>query len=502
MRATYRAVPDAAFPIVATRHPWSDAEALADLIDADGRVRIELELEVSIGRYVRAVPEMAGWPVPLDAAIEFTLRSAVARGIGEADAATRLKARYPQFASAIDAARQVGQALDVTRAPGGGGGGAGGWTAGGSRLLTSPTGTNAQAKLPLDVGPLSIMGKPRYKLVRKLGAGSQGTAFLAEDRQLSTQGQPAWVCVKMLGSDPTRADAGPEVGEAAKARRINHPSVVRVLDRGVFHGSEYIVYEFIEARGLSEWIDARGKPLTAREAVRLIVSVCRGVQAAHAASVVHRDLKPDNILMTTAGEPKITDFGAAALIDPGAALRASGMGGAGGAGQGPVGNLAFMAPEQFWMSRGAVAPTADLYALGGLLWWLLTRELPNGSTEEEVRRRHTGMSESPAGAEAAAAPAASGSVDATPRPANMDPDLFAICRRALAGNIHQRHSSADSLAADLESWLNHRPVEWTRPSWSRRVRLAVRRQPLLAALFVVLGVLGAVTGYLVHLLVG
>jgi hypothetical protein len=84
----------------------------------------------------------------------------------------------------------------------------------------------------------------------------------------------------------------------------------------------------------------------------------------------------------------------------------------------------------------------------------------------------------------------------------MDPDLFAVCRRALAGNIHERHSSADSLAADLEAWLQRRPVEWTRPSWSRRARLAVQRQPLLAALVAVLAILGAVTGYLIHLLTG
>lgn len=482
VRATYRAAGDADFALIAKRHPWTGPEDLADLIDADGRARLERGLEVTIGRYLRAEPRIADWPVPLDAAIDFALRWLIAKGLSEADAMARLKTHHARFAAAIDAAREVGRALELTRAPAG------------------PAAPPPPLTLPCDVGPLSLMGKARYKLVRKLGAGAQGTAYLAEDRQLSAHGQPAWVCLKMLAPPPPpppptatnvgglSGDPAPrpgDAGEATKARRISHPSVVRVLDRGVFHGREYIVYELVAGRGLSDWLAARGRPISPREAARLIIDVARGVQAAHAAGVVHRDLKPDNILITRSGEPKITDFGAAALVD-----RAQIGPPADGAG--PIGNLAFMAPEQFWMSKHAVAPTADIYALGGLLWWLVTGELPNGSTEDEVRRRHAGLGGNAPGSMPSAA---------APRHTRLDRDLLAICRRAMAPSVHERYASADSLAADLEAWLEHRPIPWTRPPWTRVAMLAVRRQPILAALIGALAILGGVTGYLIHLLV-
>ncbi|MBL8758055.1 MAG: serine/threonine protein kinase [Phycisphaerae bacterium] len=495
VRATYRAAGDADFTLIASRHSWTGPEDLADLIDADGRARLERGFEVTIGRYLRGEPRIADWPVPLDAAIDFALRWLVSKGLPEADAIARLKSHHPRFAQAIDAAREVGHALELTRMPSG---------------LAGPAAAAPPLTLPCDVGPLSLMGKARYKLVRKLGAGAQGTAYLAEDRQLSAHGQPAWVCLKMLAPPPsppppppspspspspspaagttgTDASSRSEAGEATKARRISHPSVVRVLDRGVFHGREYIVYELVAGRGLSDWLAARGRRITPREAARLIIDVARGVQAAHAAGVVHRDLKPDNILITRAGEPKITDFGAAALVDRTAL-------GTVADGSGPIGNLAFMAPEQFWMSKHAVAPTADIYALGGLLWWLITDDLPNGSTEDEVRRRHAGLAGNAPSTPPPPAPAA-------PRRAGLDRDLLAICRRAMAPSVHERYASADSLAADLEAWLDHRPILWTRPPWSRVALLAVRRQPILAALIAALAILGGVTGYLIHLLV-
>lgn len=481
VRAGYRRSSDPAFAdLIADVAPGDDDDALADLIEADGRERLRLNLKVEFERYLGAIPDLRARPVALDAAIEFALRggaaaTGVAGGKGaasEADAAQRLRQRYPDLSESIDAARELSRALQATVAPGVSGGAA----APGARPLA----------LPCDVGPLSVTGKPRYKLLSRLGVGSQGTTYVAEDRQLSGPGptSPALVCVKILTFDP-RAE-GRASGEAGKARRINHPNVVRVLDRGVFQGHEYIVYELIEGHSLDVFLASRGRPLKQAEAARLLVRVARGVQAAHSTGVVHRDLKPDNILMTAAGEPKVTDFGAAATVElDGTSPERRTESGKGEGRAARVGNLAFMAPEQFWMGDGAISPTADVYALGGLLVYLVTGQLPNGATAEEVKRKHASGDGGGAGAVGVDGP--SHENRATARDGSrVDRDLLAIMRRAMAATPGERHTSADALAADLEDWLAHRPIAWTRPSLGRQFVLAVRRQPLLILLLVCL----------------
>ncbi len=467
---------DPPFEAVLKAHPAGDDEALADLIDADGRVRLSRRLETPLDRYLRVLTEPHRRPVALDAAIDFALRAAAARGQSETEAAAKLKARFPALAQAIDAATEFSRALTSTDGVAG---------------REEPT---LKLRLPCDLGPLCMTGQPRYKLKRQLASGSQGTAYVAEDRQLSAGAQPALVCVKILALEISHDDPHERVvGEAMKARRINHLSVVRVLDRGVFHGHEYIVYELIEGRTLTEWIAAHPGGLKPIEAVRLMVQVADGVQAAHAAGLVHRDLKPDNILMTADGVPKITDFGAAAIVSGRAPDRFGGPEAPASSStralRGPVGNLAFMAPEQFWMSPGGVAPSADLYALGGILWHMLTGRLPNGDTPEEVRRKHSGMS----------GPAAAGGASAELRHPGIDSDLAAICGRALAPSADLRYSSADALAADLRAWLERRPIAWLHPTLARRAGLAVRRQPLLVLLLAAMATLGAMTAWVLHL---
>ncbi|MGD9689548.1 MAG: serine/threonine-protein kinase [Phycisphaerales bacterium] len=453
----------------------ADDDSLADLIDADGRARLSARLPIALERYTESVPGIAQRPVVLDAAIDFALRGAIAGGRSESDAAAALKARYPAWSTQIDAARELSRALLAT--------------GGAAALLDGAEGSarTPELALPCDVGPLSMMGKARYRLVRQLGRGSHGTAYLAEDRQLSSAGQPpALVCVKMLAIDPSHEARA--LSEASRARRINHPAVVRVLDRGAHQGREYIVYEFIEGRALDAHLSRLGRPIKPREAAALMIQITRGVQAAHSAGLIHRDLKPDNILITPTGEPKITDFGAAAIVEldgsspdsPALALGRSGT-------PAPIGNLAFMAPEQFWMSRGAISPAADLYALGGLLYFLLTGSLPNGSTAEEIRDRHSGV---------APRPMSDGAVNARSG-RRLDPDLLAICRRALDPRAEARQTSADALAADLEQWLDCRPIAWTKPTPARRAWLALKRQPLLYALLLALLVIVAISVRLV-----
>src|SRR5207249_786933 len=98
--------------------------------------------------------------------------------------------------------------------------------------------------------------------------------------------------------------------EATKARRVDHPNVARVLDRGVSEDDEdYLVYQYVPGGDLGQWLQKRGKWPGAREAARLTALIARGVHAAHAAGIVHCDLKPGNVLMSAEGEPLVADFG-------------------------------------------------------------------------------------------------------------------------------------------------------------------------------------------------
>src|SRR5690606_765607 len=149
-------------------------------------------------------------------------------------------------------------------------------------------------------------------------------------------------------------------------------------------------------------------------------------------------------MVTADGDPKLVDFDLARWgDDDGASGR---------------GNLAFMAPEQFRGEPTALAPPADVYALGGILYYTLTGRLPNGEDREQAARA---LSEG-----------------RSPPAPGVERDLDRICLRPTAAPREARHHSAGELADDLERWLNREPIPWTRPGPIRRTRLLVRRRPV------------------------
>lgn len=416
-----------------------DDPLLAELIEIDGRFRISRGEPIELQSYFEAVPDLLRRPVALDAAIDMTLRS-LSRGASPTDEAVEtLCANYPEAAAAIQDAAALGRALWTTE-------------------QIAPA-TIRERALPSEFGPLIGIDQRQYELRRRLGDGASGDVFLAQDRKLSDQDHAAMVAIKILRldrSDPwSRRRA---VEEAAKARRIDHPNVVRVLNRGATEdGEEYLVYEFVPGGDMASPTFADQLPLEPRRAARLAADIARGVQAAHSAGLVHCDIKPGNILLTADGSPKVADFGAAVRprdTEEGSSLR-------------PVGTLAFMAPEQFRMEPGALAPPADVYALGGLLYWLLTGRLASGSTRDEVVAAHTATPARPAPSPRAVQP-------------TIEPDLDAICRRALSPTPSDRFASPGEFADDLEAWLRREPIAWTRPSALRIAQLWVRRRPALA----------------------
>ena len=455
---------DVDFASVIASADVGDDMVLAELIEADGRLRLLRNRPVDLARYLSAIPDLARRADPLDAAIDVSLRQLSGGARTRPDAVERMIAEYPELEQPILEAAALNAAV---------------WSTTGLRSQMAPV---PPKSLPCDFGAMINSGEQRYQLQKLLGQGAFGQVYLALDRQLSEEGHTAMVAIKVLAARDRSPWARQQmIEEATKVRRISHPNVVQVMDRGVTEDNEdYIVYELVDGGDMSDQLSQTAQ-LPIVDAVRLVRQIALGIHAAHSAGVIHCDLKPGNIMLTKKGVPKVGDFGIAVRLSD----HTSAKGGAGseGGSSGPIGNLAFVSPEQYRGEEGARSIPSDIYSLGGILFVCLTGVLPNGSTLEEIACTHDteqGRTEPPH--------------PRTLRP-EVDRDLDAICRRALAIKPQDRYSSAAAMAEDLERWLKREPIAWTRPSKLRVVRLWSIRKPALAAsvaAIIVLAVAGSI----------
>ncbi|MGP1309115.1 MAG: serine/threonine-protein kinase [Phycisphaerales bacterium] len=443
--------------------PWPDAwpteeDALAEAIGVHARRRLAHGETVSLREYLTKIPGLAGKPTALDIAIESALLSAVGGAGGRRDierAGRLLAAEYPELQRPILEAATLSALMCSTGA------------------LRERIHSDALPTPPCDFGPQFTKAERRFRLVGLLGMGAHGAVYLAIDRALSQPDRPAQVAIKVtLAENDEESFAGRRIAEeGAKARRVDHANVVKVYDTGATEeGLSYIVSEYVAGGSLRRGQRAVRPPVVVHDAVRLTALIADGLQALHTAGLIHFDLKPDNVLLTEGGQPKISDL-SLAIRESEKLMSQSGL-------DPTAGTIGFMAPEQLRGEADKLDSRCDIYALGGILYWQLTGEFPNkaaltqgwGYDEHKAMLTHE---------------RALGHVPG---------DIRAILLRALAPNPDDRYATAAQVAEDLRLFLERRPIRWTKPSTGRVLGLWIRRRPVVAAASGVAALAAAVGG--------
>src|SRR5205823_11578427 len=219
----------------------------------------------------------------------------------------------------------------------------------------------------------------RYKIVRKLGAGGMADVYLAEDQELGRR-----VAIKVLNDRHANDEQFVERfrREAKNAAALSHPNVVSIYDRGDAEGTYYIAMEYLDGRSLKELIVSRG-PAPVNVSIEYARQILSALRFAHRHGIVHRDIKPHNVLVDREGRVKVTDFGIARA-------GTSQMTEAGSI----VGTAQYLSPEQ--ARGGEVDQRSDLYSLGVVLYELLTGTVPfSGDTPVEIAMKHLSQTPEP-----------------------------------------------------------------------------------------------------------
>lgn len=312
-----------------------------------------------------------------------------------------------------------------------------------------------------------------YEIESVLGRGGMGVVYKARHTALKRT-----VAIKMVldGRHASKQQLTRFRVEAEAVARLQHPNIVQIYEVGQAQGHPYCVLEFAEGGSLAGRIN--GTPMDPIEAVQLVETIARAMQLAHSRNVVHRDLKPANILLTADGTPKVTDFGLARQLDIDSGETQLGE---------VVGTPSYMAPEQASGNAHAAGPSADVYALGAILYDCLAGRPPfKGKvvveTLDQVRTR-----------------------DALP-PSHWRPglplDLDTICLKCLRKEPEKRYASAKELADELARYQRGEPI-LARPvgrveravKWVRRNKISTLA--VVAVLFALAG--GTSVSYLKYL---
>jgi tetratricopeptide (TPR) repeat protein/predicted Ser/Thr protein kinase len=311
-----------------------------------------------------------------------------------------------------------------------------------------------------------VIGRERwlgeFRILRVLGRGSFGVVYEAEQTSLQRR-----VALKVMSAPLADADQAPQrfAREAQALATLDHNNVVAVHSAGVEDGVPWLVLDYVEGRSLADLLQERrahAQPLDVATAARTGIAIAEALQHAHARGILHRDVKPANVLLRQRdGAALLTDFGLARIAGAVSLTRSGAV----------LGTPAYLAPEQLAGPERQVDARADVYALGVTLYEMVTLRRPfdGESTHQVVRDIVTREPERP---------------DRINK--ELPLDFVAILQRALEKEPRQRYASAAELAADLRALLAHRPVRARVLPVRARLARWLRREPVKAALVVLL----------------
>jgi TolB-like protein/Flp pilus assembly protein TadD/predicted Ser/Thr protein kinase len=320
--------------------------------------------------------------------------------------------------------------------------------------------TARSARMVIDFGD--------YELLEEIGRGGQGVVYRARQKSLNRT-----VALKVigLGQWATEAHLKRFRREAEAAANLDHPCIVPIYEVSEREGSCYFSMKFIDGGQLDEV--AKRTPISIRNAAELIAKLARTVHYAHEHGILHRDIKPGNILLDAKGEPHLTDFGLARLLETKSTVTHT---------MDVLGTPSYMAPEQASGHNEQLTSATDVYGLGAVLYQLLTDHPPfaGGTTYETVRLV----------------------LETEPRQPRLlnpkiDRELSTICLKCLEKDPRRRYSSAVALAEDLEHWLKHEPIHAKRSGFFTHSRKWAQRNPSIAVMAAMLLALAAPLGVMI-----
>ncbi|MCA8921247.1 MAG: serine/threonine protein kinase, partial [Planctomycetes bacterium] len=290
-----------------------------------------------------------------------------------------------------------------------------------------------------------------YELRRELARGGMGAVYLAYHPRLKRE---VALKVMLAGRDASTKQLARFQREAEAAGRLQHPGIVAVHDVGQDRGLHYLVMDLVQGPSLDRVIKDAG-PLPLRQAAEVTRALAEALGYAHSRAILHRDMKPANVLLDPEGRPRITDFGLAKNLDVEDELTKAGS---------IMGTPAYMPPEQARGDVQAIDRRADLYSLGATLYAMLTGKAPFKGKPVNVIYQVLRVD-----------PVAPSKL----RP-DLDRDLETICLRCMEKDPLQRYATAQDLADDLARYLAHEPILARRPGLAERAQKWVRRNRALA----------------------
>lgn len=295
----------------------------------------------------------------------------------------------------------------------------------------------------------------RYELLEEVARGGVGVVFRARDPLL---GRIVALKVLVAGEWASQTFVERFRNEATATAGLDHPHIVPMYEFGEVEGRHYLAMRFLEGGSLAQRLGNGSQPFEPRAAALLVSKIARAVHHGHQRGVLHRDLKPGNVLLDASGEPFLADFGLARLLTSNSTITRT---------VAVMGTPAYMAPEQAMGKSHEVTTAADVYGLGTLLYELLTGQPPfaGGTTAETLRQV----------------------IELEPRrPSLISPalprDLDVVCLHALEKDPRRRYGSAEALAEELDRWLRHEPILARPATAAERAWKWARRHPTMAGL--------------------